>query len=266
MESSERFAFGRNWQSYLHKGFTPERLAAARQTLAATVGELSGKSFLDVGSGSGLHAMAADSLGARVTAFDYDPDSVAATASLAEGRFPVTRGSMLDAAFMRGLGRFDVVYCWGVAHHTGDMWRALELLAQTVKPGGTLVLAVYNDQGRPSRRWHTVKRLYNRFPIARPVLIAGAFVRLWGVKCAVDLLRGRPFHRWRTYAGDVRGMTAWHDLKDWTGGYPFEVAKPEQIFDFYRARGFELRRLQTQAGGIGCNEYVFQSRSKEEIA
>lgn len=258
MENTERFAFGRNWQDYLAKGFSLERLAAARKTLADAVGELDGKTFLDVGSGSGLHAIAAESLGARVTAFDYDPGSVAATASLAQGRFPVTRGSMLDADFLRGLGRFDVVYCWGVAHHTGSMWRALELLAGTVKPGGTLVLSIYNDQGKPSQRWRTVKRLYNRFPVLRPLLLAGAFVRLWGVKCAADLLRGRPFYRWRNYAGDVRGMSAWHDLKDWTGGYPFEVAKPEQVFDFYRERGFELQRLQTQAGGIGCNEYVLR--------
>jgi 2-polyprenyl-6-hydroxyphenyl methylase/3-demethylubiquinone-9 3-methyltransferase len=262
MQSTERFAFGQNWQAYLEKGFTPERLAAARRTLADTVGDLSGKTFLDVGSGSGLHAIAAESLGARVTAFDYDPDSVAATASLAEGRFTVTQASVLDAGFMRGLGRFDVVYCWGVAHHTGSMWRALELLADAVKPGGTLVLAIYNDQGTPSRRWLVVKRLYNRFPMLRPLLLAGAFVRIWGVKCAADLLRGRPFHRWRHYVGDVRGMSAWHDLKDWTGGYPFEVAKPEQIFDFYRQRGFELQRLQTQAGGIGCNEYVFRYTSR----
>jgi 2-polyprenyl-6-hydroxyphenyl methylase/3-demethylubiquinone-9 3-methyltransferase len=72
-----------------------------------------------------------------------------------------------------------------------------------------------------------------------------------------DFVLGRPFHTWRTYAR-TRGMSVWHDVLDWVGGYPFEVAKPEQIFTFYHERGFVLRRLKTVAGGLGCNEYVFQ--------
>jgi 2-polyprenyl-6-hydroxyphenyl methylase/3-demethylubiquinone-9 3-methyltransferase len=48
--------------------------------------------------------------------------------------------------------------------------------------------------------------------------------------------------------------TDWHD---WLGGYPFEVAKPEEIFDFYKKRGFRLERLKTCAGGLGNNEFVF---------
>jgi 2-polyprenyl-6-hydroxyphenyl methylase/3-demethylubiquinone-9 3-methyltransferase len=52
-------------------------------------------------------------------------------------------------------------------------------------------------------------------------------------------------------------MSVWYDLVDWVGGYPFEVAKPEEVFDFYRKRGFELSRLKTSGGGLGCNEFVF---------
>lgn len=53
-------------------------------------------------------------------------------------------------------------------------------------------------------------------------------------------------------------MSLMHDLIDWVGGYPFEVAKPEEIFDFYHARGFVLQRLYTCGGGIGCNQFVFE--------
>lgn len=49
-----------------------------------------------------------------------------------------------------------------------------------------------------------------------------------------------------------------HDLIDWVGGWPFEVAKPEQVFDFYRERGYTLEGLTTAGGGLGCNEYVFR--------
>jgi hypothetical protein len=52
-------------------------------------------------------------------------------------------------------------------------------------------------------------------------------------------------------------MSPWRDLIDWVGGYPFEVAKPEAILDFYLRRGFTLKRLVTCGGSLGCNEYVF---------
>jgi 2-polyprenyl-6-hydroxyphenyl methylase/3-demethylubiquinone-9 3-methyltransferase len=55
-----------------------------------------------------------------------------------------------------------------------------------------------------------------------------------------------------------RGMSYWHDLVDWIGGYPFEVATPEAIFDFYMARNFELIALKTCGGRCGCNEFVFR--------
>lgn len=57
-----------------------------------------------------------------------------------------------------------------------------------------------------------------------------------------------------------RGMSKWHDWIDWIGGYPFEVAKPEEIFEFYRARGMCLTRMCTQGGSLGCNEFVFMKR------
>lgn len=65
-----------------------------------------------------------------------------------------------------------------------------------------------------------------------------------------------PFKAWDDKKKN-RGMSVWHDLVDWVGGYPFEVAKPEEIFDFYRTKGFTLVRLKTCGGGLGCNEYVF---------
>jgi 2-polyprenyl-6-hydroxyphenyl methylase/3-demethylubiquinone-9 3-methyltransferase len=48
-----------------------------------------------------------------------------------------------------------------------------------------------------------------------------------------------------------------HDLIDWVGGWPFEVSTPEEVFNFYRRRGFQLEALKTCAGGLGCNEFVF---------
>lgn len=264
MSDDLRFGFGRNWQRYLAR-LDQQRLAAHRSSLISRFGPegLSSKRFLDAGSGSGVFSRAAASLGAHVTSFDYDPDSVACTKAMREQAgneaWDIFQGSLLDEAFLRSLGSFDVVYCWGVAHHTGDMWRALGNLVPCCR--GDLVVSLYNDQGKPSKRWKAVKRAYNRHPWLRPWLVAGAWLRLWGVKFVVDALHGNPWKRWRSNYGDTRGMSAKDDLIDWIGGYPFEVAKPEQVFHFFREQGFELLDFTTQAGGIGCNEFVFRRRA-----
>jgi 2-polyprenyl-6-hydroxyphenyl methylase/3-demethylubiquinone-9 3-methyltransferase len=68
----------------------------------------------------------------------------------------------------------------------------------------------------------------------------------------------RYVRNWTQYADlGLRGMSKWHDLIDWVGGYPFEVAKPEQIFEYFRNRGFQMDKLVTCAGALGCNEYIF---------
>jgi 2-polyprenyl-6-hydroxyphenyl methylase/3-demethylubiquinone-9 3-methyltransferase len=58
-------------------------------------------------------------------------------------------------------------------------------------------------------------------------------------------------------------MSRWHDLVDWVGGYPFEVAAPEFVFDFYRERGFSLIQMKTCGGGLGCNQFVLVKPSAE---
>ena len=57
-------------------------------------------------------------------------------------------------------------------------------------------------------------------------------------------------------------MSPWHDLVDWVGGYPFEVAKPEEVIDFCYERGCLLLRLKSCGSGRGCNEYVFRASKK----
>jgi 2-polyprenyl-6-hydroxyphenyl methylase/3-demethylubiquinone-9 3-methyltransferase len=265
LQTRSRFRFGRNWRKYSARSRATalaDAVASVQQLLGLP--DLEGFRLLDAGSGSGLFSAAAHSLGAEVVSFDYDPESVAFTeqrrveAGADASKWEVLTGSLLDRDFMSRLGQFNVVYCWGVAHHTGEMWRALQNLSECVSPGGLLAIAIYNDQGKPSRRWLCVKKLYNQHTLLRPLLLFGAFCRLWGMRLLKDLFSGRPFSSWIEYEGDYRGMSAWHDLVDWTGGYPFEVAKPEQIHDFYRRRGYSLQAMRTQAGGIAGNEFVFR--------
>ena len=260
---NDRFPFGRNWAAFLDS-VDELRIAEAIKSLADMLEtrDLSGKTFVDIGSGSGLFSLAARRMGARVHSLDYDPESVECTRELRRRYFPedpgwrVEQGSALDRPYLESLGKFDIVYSWGVLHHTGAMWKALEYVAPMVAPEGKLFLALYNDQGGPSRRWLWVKRTYNKYPLMRWPLLLGSFWRLYWRGLLKDLLLLRPGHTFRAYKQNRRGMSWWRDLVDWVGGYPFEVSKAEQILDFYRRRGFVLQRLVTDPG-LGCNQFVF---------
>ncbi len=244
-ETAPRFAFGKNWHDFLQT-VGPVHVAKSCEGLATLLGgvhSLAGKRFLDIGSGSGLSSLAARQLGAKVLSFDYDADSVAASGALKERFRPgdpewnIERGSILDPDYVRRLGQWDVVYSWGVLHHTGSMWQALENFAALVKPGGTAALAIYNDQGSVSRRWTSIKRMYSHHAWSRPCLLVYGLARIWGWQTLLDFKRLTPFATWRRY-GEERGNVYWHDLVDSIGGYPFEVAKPDEILSSFGTATF----------------------------
>ena len=263
----QRFEFGENWTRFLSL-LNDQRIALAEQSLRDKLGveHLHGKRFLDIGSGSGLFSLAARRLGATVHSFDYDPKSVWCTAELKrryfaeDSQWQIEQGSVLDEDYLHSLGNeWDVVYSWGVLHHTGAQWQALANVVPLVPKGGAMYIALYNDQGRPSARWKTIKKAYCGAPwLLKHVIVAITVLRLWGPTTLRDLIKGRPGDTWRNYGKDNnRGMSPWHDVVDWIGGYPFEVSKPEEVLDLFRKKGFNLTRLKTCAGGLGCNEFVF---------
>ena len=185
-ESAElRFQFGENWANYLVV-VDEDRISEATRKLSEMLGRLRGKSFLDIGSGSGIQSLAAVRLGAaRVHSFDFDGQSVAATREMKrrfapDSSWEIEQGSILDEEYVRSLGSFDVVYSWGVLHHTGAMWKALEMA--TLPARETLMIAIYADQGIVSHTWARLKRMYLRHPSTRPAVTLASLATLWGPK------------------------------------------------------------------------------------
>jgi 2-polyprenyl-6-hydroxyphenyl methylase/3-demethylubiquinone-9 3-methyltransferase len=257
MSSTERFPFGQNWTRFLSV-IDEAKISHAKQKLYELVGDLQGKSFLDVGSGSGIHSLAAIKLGAsRVLSFDYDEQCVACTNELKRRFAPlanwqIERGSALDASYLQSVGKFDVVYSWGVLHHTGNLRKSMELITIPVRE--SLALALYDDQGRWSTFLAQWKKLYVHSPRPFQVLMELlTFMATWGKAFMIKPFATRK--NWNAY-GAQRGMSPWHDVVDLAGGYPFEVISPGEVFSFFHQRGFRLEKMNTVVRH-GLNEFVF---------
>lgn len=279
MHAKERFAFGKNWNAFLKKHFSEASVAASQQALCAFLGlpSLAGFSFLDVGCGSGLSSLAALRAGAEmVVSFDFDPDSVRAAQTLHDyagspKNWRILRGDALDPDFLQSLGKFDIVYSWGVLHHTGDMRAAVANTVLPVSANGLLFLALYsytayqNNQvfGQPSpEEWLGIKLNYLRGgPWRRGGMILWYIWRRYFFQA-----RGNPrklaaglaelCSRWRHYGAASRGMNFLTDIHDWLGGWPMEfVHEAEFVRDMRAELSMELLRMDT---GRGNTEFLFR--------
>ncbi len=264
MTAEPRFRFGQNWQSFRSNAWTEARVAEAMRGLDELVGRdaIDGKSFLDIGAGSGLHSLAAKKLGAsRIVSFDSDADAVACTRDVSQRGWEVLQGSVLDERFMRSLGTFDVVYAWGVLHHTGDMWSAIEHAMIPTRPNGLFALAIYNQvKGKPftlsSESWRTIKRAYSGGGPLRQKAMLASYVATRFFLTATSLRN--PLRDIREYERE-RGMSWMHDARDWIGGYPYEFATAEVLERFVEERGFRtVRRIPIYPNGSGNNQVLFE--------
>jgi SAM-dependent methyltransferase len=270
MDNEPSFSFGRNWQAFL-KNVDDERVRIAGSSLTdfLNLRDLKGKTFLDIGCGSGLFSYAAFKLGAdRIVSFDIDRFSVECCRYLheKEGRpsnWEVMEGSVLDRELLDGLGTFDIVYSWGVLHHTGRMWEAIENSARLVKPEGYYYIALYNRilsrDGSTSwihPFWLKVKQTYNSYPgLATYVLEPLAMAAYMAIVVA---RRENPVTHLKNYKSH-RGMSWKTDATDWLGGYPYEFATAEEVFKFVKSRFPEFNLMNMKVtSGRGLNWYLFQ--------
>ncbi len=259
-----RFEFGKNWVNYIKANYIEEVLEQSKQHLLnfLEVEDLKGKTFLDIGCGSGLHSLSAVDAGASIIySFDYDLDSVKATHYLKDYQerdenWHVEQGSVLDDAYIKDLPTFDIVYSWGVLHHTGDVWHAIKNAASRVKPGGVFYIALYSadvqidpgpefwleikkkyvSSGMLRRRWMELWYIWRFMMESQPIKILKVIERAYEYK-------------------KVRGMNLMTDIRDWLGGWPMEFVFDNDAIIFCKKLGFKLEKIVT---GEANTEFLFR--------
>lgn len=254
------FKFGQNWKAYVLNVLDDAKLEQSRVALADLLQPhtVEGKQFMDIGCGSGLHSVSAVLLGAEsVHALDIDPDCIEVTQYTQQRFLPpnspmtVQQASILDPATVGQFPQADIVYSWGVLHHTGQMYPAIKAAASLVKPDGLFVIAIYNKH-ITSSAWSLIKWAYNRSPNAIRRLMYGLFYGvIYVAKFAVS--GENPLKK-------ERGMDFGYDVIDWIGGYPYEYASIDEINAFVTDLGFTVEKVVPAQVGTGCNEFVFRKR------
>ena len=262
MADEKVFSFGKNWQRFIENNLNEERIEVSRRHLLDFLGidSLQGKYFLDIGCGSGIHSLAMARSGAgKIVGVDVDVFSVKTSEKVRELvgtpiNWTILHGSILDDDFTAQIEPADIVYSWGVLHHTGDLWKAVRNAASRIKPGGVFYIALY-IKTPDSDHWIAVKKKYN----------LSSRVGKRAMECAYVYRNFIARRSLRQIAASLkymmdyqknRGMEFWTDIRDWLGGWPYEPATPEEVVNFCVGElGLETLKVKTGEANV---EYLFR--------
>jgi len=105
-----------------------------------------GKTVLDAGCGSGRFSWSMASLGANVVAVDQSPSGVNHTKTACAEFGDRVRAFRHDLKTPLSVTEpFDLVWSYGVLHHTGDTYTSFKNIARHVRPGGYIFLMLYGE-------------------------------------------------------------------------------------------------------------------------
>jgi len=257
ISDGRRFQFGKNWTSFVNNSSVDELLSGSLLE-NLDIDKLVGDSILDIGCGSGIFSGIFFKKGRNVTSLDFDPKCVQVTKKLkkklistsAKNSWIIKRKSILDPSIEK-LGQFDIVFSWGVLHHTGNMKLAINNSCALVRKSGHLVISIYNDQGWKSSSWLRIKQIYNANFLSRYAVILCFFPTFFLPILLTRILKRKNLR-------NPRGMHIWFDFLDWLGGLPFEVSSPSDIILDVEKNGFKCISFNSVGKKMGCNEFVFK--------
>ncbi len=263
-----KFNFGNNWQNFLDNKLDEERINIAEKSLIEFSIKKAKKNqtFFDAGSGSGLFSLAAKKLGFKVFSIDIDKESVNCTKFLKkkfynnDKNWKIFHGSVLNKKILDKIPNFDVVYSWGVLHHTGQMWVALDNCIRKVKPNGKLFIAIYNDQGLRSRIWWIIKYIFNFLPSFLSkiyFLIVITILYFFIIIKKILLLDLKSFFDYILHVKKNRGMSFYFNMLDWIGGFPYEYSSFENLKQYCENKGFKVIKYKKN-NSLGCHQIVFK--------
>ena len=264
------FAFGENWADFADR-LDETAIAHAEAGLVRLIDgpEFEGRSFLDIGCGSGLHTLSALRLGAgRALAVDIDSQSVATAGRVLErfaqgGAWQVEKASVFELE-PAAIGVFDIVCSWGVLHHTGDLEGALDRATRMARPGGLIALGLYR-RTLLDRFWAVEKRWYTGASHSAQTIARALYM----ASLAAGLLATRQsLRRFRETYKSRRGMSLAHDVHDWLGGYPYEPISAGEVATMMERLGFDEVKHMTRGTSLGllgsdCDEFVYRRRVTE---
>lgn len=258
-----QFDFGENWKEFSKNALTSERVSASLDAFKDLTRELSLKdqTFLDIGFGQGLSLLNATTLGAKTFGCDINPKCAEVLLEnrkfypdLKEKEIPVVVGSILVDETVQKIKAqkkegFQVVHSWGVLHHTGEMYKAIDNSMSLVAPKGHFIIAIYNKHWS-SLSWLFIKWFYCKSPAWIKKFMIYLFYPI--IYLAKFIVTGQNPKK------QERGMNFFYDIIDWVGGYPYEYASTKEIISYFEKKGYECIKTIPAKVPTGCNEFIFR--------
>jgi len=268
LKDKKHFAFGENWDLYSRQIDSRHIENSKKDFIGLThLDCLEGMKVLDIGSGSGIHSLSMMLLGCKnLVSLDYDFDSVSTTKRVLSGKIFKGDYQVIQADILKHIPEldghtFDLVYSWGVLHHTGDMMKGIDESVRYVKPGGLIALALYRKTLFCSF-WKIEKFIYSKSPKLLQRVVQKSYELVFALH--TYLKTGQTFGSYKHDYLQKRGMEFSRDVHDWLGGYPYESIDPKYLIQYMQLMGFSLvnsniAKKQIGILGSGCDEFLFKN-------